>query len=113
MKTYQGDRTRSGCRVLVFDTAHRNPNHARELNLRLDLRNHSPTGFEWGYLGSGPAQLALALLADATDNHTALAFYQRYKEEVIARLPSDIQAAWTTTDVDVVAWVERQERRTA
>ena len=25
---------------------------------------HSPTGFEWGYLGSGPADLALSLLAD-------------------------------------------------
>jgi hypothetical protein len=31
----------------------------------LTLRNHSPTGFEWGYAGSGPAQLALALLLDA------------------------------------------------
>ena len=31
--------------------------------LRLDLVNHSPTGFEWGYGGSGPAQLAVAMLA--------------------------------------------------
>jgi Family of unknown function (DUF6166) len=35
------------------------------LPLRLDLFNHSPTGFGWGYGGSGPAQLAVALLADA------------------------------------------------
>ena len=27
---------------------------------------HSPTGFEWGFSGSGPAQLALALLLDHT-----------------------------------------------
>ncbi len=33
------------------------------LPLRLDLYNHSPTGFEWAYNGSGPAQLALAILA--------------------------------------------------
>jgi hypothetical protein len=32
---------------------------------RLDLFNHSPAGFDWGYGGSGPAQLALAMLADA------------------------------------------------
>ena len=32
------------------------------LPLRLDLFNHSPTGFSWGYGGSGPAQLALARL---------------------------------------------------
>jgi hypothetical protein len=25
---------------------------------------HSPTGMEWGYLGSGPADLALSILAD-------------------------------------------------
>lgn len=25
------------------------------------LANHSPTGFEWGYLGSGPSQLSLAI----------------------------------------------------
>jgi len=26
----------------------------------LELVNHSPSGFEWGYGGSGPAQLALS-----------------------------------------------------
>lgn len=29
---------------------------------RNELVNHSPTGFEWGYGGSGPAQLAFAIL---------------------------------------------------
>lgn len=28
-----------------------------ELAPSLRLRRHSPTGFEWGYLGSGPASL--------------------------------------------------------
>src|SRR2546426_5830744 len=37
-------------------------------NPRLDLWNHSPTGFECGYGGSGPAQLALALLAEHLRN---------------------------------------------
>lgn len=36
----------------------------RALPLRLGVRNHSPTGFSWGYNGSGPAQLALAILCD-------------------------------------------------
>jgi len=27
----------------------------RPLDPRLDLFNHAPTGFAWGYLGSGPA----------------------------------------------------------
>jgi hypothetical protein len=29
--------------------------------------NHSPDGFAWGYNGSGPAQLALAILMRHTD----------------------------------------------
>lgn len=28
----------------------------------LKVRNHSPGGFSWGYGGSGPAQLALAIM---------------------------------------------------
>lgn len=59
MKTYIGERLEHGCEVYVLEDGKRRP-----LSLRLDLRNHSPEGFEWGYGGSGPAQLALAILAD-------------------------------------------------
>lgn len=52
----------------------------------LKLRNHSPTGFCWGYGGSGPAQLALAVLLDITDEETALSNYQDFKRDVIAGL---------------------------
>ncbi|MEI8288159.1 MAG: DUF6166 domain-containing protein [Verrucomicrobiota bacterium] len=62
--------------------------NGRRLNPRLDLWNHSPTGFEWGYGGSGPAQLALAILADHCRNdEQSLNFYQRFKWAVIAELP--------------------------
>ena len=72
----------------------------RELKPRHDLRNHSPTGFNWGYGGSGPAQLALALLADALDDDDrALAVYQDYKWRVIARLDN---AGWALTDAEVI-----------
>ena len=36
----------------------------RKLAGRNQVVNHSPDGFEWGYTGSGPAQLALAILCD-------------------------------------------------
>ena len=53
----------------------------------LELANHSPSGFEWGYGGSGPAQLALALLLDYTDNEeVALAEYNAFKIEVVSQL---------------------------
>ncbi len=67
----------------------------RRLNPRFDLWNHSPTGFEWGYGGSGPAQLALAILADhCQDDEQALNFYQRFKWAVIAELS---HRSWTLT----------------
>lgn len=71
----------------------------RELPPRNDLRNHSPTGFEWGYGGSGPAQLALALLADALqDDEAALSLYQAFKWEVVVSLPWQ---AWSLTETEV------------
>ena len=60
------------------------------LDPRFDLRRHSPDGFAWGYHGSGPAQLALAVLAHATgDDELALHLYQEFKRQVIASLPQD------------------------
>ena len=53
------------------------------LDPRLDLRNHSPDGFEWGYPGSGPAQLALAILAVEFDDEFALDHYQKFKDDFI------------------------------
>lgn len=38
------------------------------LDCRFDLLSASPSGFEWGYGGSGPAQLSIAMLAHAYDD---------------------------------------------
>lgn len=50
---------KGGSTVVVVD----DNGNERDLPPRLDLFNHSPSGFSWGYSGSGPAQLALAILA--------------------------------------------------
>jgi hypothetical protein len=56
------------------------------LDPRLDLWSHSPSGFEWNYPGSGPAQTALAILADATrDDRLAVLLHQDFKREFVAR----------------------------
>jgi hypothetical protein len=79
MKQYEGHRTRKGVEVTV---------NGNPLSPRLDLRNHSPTGFSWAYPGSGPAQLALAILADHLgDDEQALDLYQRFKWQVVVSLP--------------------------
>lgn len=52
----------------------------------LRVRNHSPTGFNWGYTGSGAAQLALGLLLDFTgDAELAQRLYQKFKEDYVAK----------------------------
>ena len=51
------------------------------------IRNHSPDGFAWGYGGSGPAQLALAILLELFPADVAEAHYQDFKFAVIAGLP--------------------------
>jgi hypothetical protein len=71
----------------------------RRLNPRHDLWNHSPSGFEWGYVGSGPAQLALAILADhCADDEQAFNFYHRFKWAVVAELPG---RGWTLTSEQI------------
>lgn len=58
-------------------------------NERDDWPNHSPDGFQVGYNGSGPAQLAFALLADVFDTDTAWEHYQQFKKEEIATIEAD------------------------
>ena len=88
--------------------------NGRPLDPRYDLRNHSPTGYAWGYGGSGPAQLALAILADLLeDDEKAQRLYQPFKWKVIARLPQN--AGWTLAGEGILAAIEEieAERREA
>jgi hypothetical protein len=80
MKTYKGKRTENGCVVKV---------DGRPLPPRNDLFNHSPDGFQWGYAGSGPAQLALAILADARGDEFAVRYHQKFKARGIAAITGD------------------------
>ena len=86
---------------------------------------HSPTGFQWGYGGSGPADLALSLLCHVlgvmpipgTLSTTpyferygeaferAWALHQPFKWEVVARFPMD--EPWTLAREQVERFVER------
>lgn len=75
----RGENLRMPCRVFVENGSVRKP-----LSARWDVKNHSPDGFEWGYAGSGPAQLALALCLDCLgDSLRAQAVYQRIKREIV------------------------------
>lgn len=52
------------------------------------VRNHSPDGFSWGYGGSGPMQLGLAIMLEVfPDDATSL--YREFTRNVIARIPTE------------------------
>jgi Family of unknown function (DUF6166) len=85
MKLYHGRRSEHGCAVDVEENG-----EVSVLDPRLDLRNHSPSGLEWGYSGSGPAQLALALAVDVLgDADRAQEVYQRLKFKLVGSLPHE------------------------
>lgn len=100
---YKADRQKFGRHVMV---------DGDPLDWRTDLVNHSPNGFEWGYCGSGPAQLALAIVAHATDDETAWKHYQDFKRLVVSRLP---RAGWilpvgtVRTVVKLLGHAEREQ----
>jgi hypothetical protein len=81
-----------------------------QLKPSLKVWNHSPSGFEIGYGGSGPAQLALAILMMFTDRDTASRLHQDFKWEILAdpkyqasNFPGrgEIEIA-----IDIPAWVK-------
>lgn len=78
----------------------------RSLDPRFDLKRHSPDGFQCGYSGSGPAQLALAILAEIYDDETACRYYQRFKDDVIAGLDGD---SFVLDEHEVRRWKETIE----
>lgn len=112
MKTYRGVPIRNSNGGYTVTVDHEGKRR-RQLNPRFDIHRHSPDGFAWGYLGDGPAQLALALLADAFGNQVrALQMHQRYKEAVIANLPAE--KGWVFTEEEVreaVRKLEMENRR--
>ena len=102
-KVYRVERTESGVTVTV--------EHGGESYLlppRNDLRNHSPDGFNYGYSGSGVAQLALALCADALgSDRLATQAYQGVKTALLAGQKAD---SFSLTQSQVVE-AARESRR--
>lgn len=81
---------------------------------RADLVNHSPDGFEWGYAGSGPAQLALALIAHATDDDAlAQRIHQDFKRYFIATMSREAGHRWAWTHAEIIERVADCQKRRA
>ncbi len=103
---YRGVRTLDENRVTVRDEN----NKSSLLDPRYDLVSHSPDGFEWGYNGSGPAQLACAILARELGGEAALKHYQEFKRRVVSCF---VEHTWDLTSADirtVIAEIEKESK---
>ncbi|MPZ50643.1 MAG: hypothetical protein GEU75_15325 [Dehalococcoidia bacterium] len=137
MKVYAGHRIRTLDNpsrgepfVGVHDVLGRPPTSVDDL-VTCECRNltvvtyHSPTGIEWGYAGSGPADLALSILADYfgetpqqvqvalrslwSARSKAAALHQRFKEDFLAQERRD---EWQIRADVIDAWLASPSNRT-
>lgn len=68
------------------------------------IKQHSPTGFEWGYNGSGPADLALNILYQFI-GYEAQKLYHEFKDDFIAVAPRN---GTTIPGYVIVAWLQER-----
>jgi hypothetical protein len=96
MNIYEGHRDTEGEVIVTKNGSILSPAKS------LKVVNHSPTGFEFGYCGSGPAQLALAILLDVTgDEDLASRHHQAFKSNFVAGWGDQ----WEITSVQVLDWI--------
>ena len=97
---FEGKRSKLG--VLVFHN--KEPLSPKESQ---KLINHSPTGFEWGYSGSGPAQLALSILLSHTkDKEYSMSNYQKFKRDFISKIRSP---EWKISEKEMDSWIQNNK----
>lgn len=88
MKIYTGTRAFDGLDVRVDGVP---------LSPYFQLETFSKNGFEWSFEGAEPRQLALAILADAVGEATALRLSAPFMAAVVANFDND----WEMTEDDV------------
>ena len=77
---------------------------ATDTNVPHKKVRHSPTGFEWGYGGSGPADLALNILLMFIPERLADELYQEFKWDVISHIP---KSGAEISEESVRAWIRK------
>ena len=89
MKIFKGKKTPDSCIVELV-----NENYTTQLSPEksLQIADHSPDGFQWGYSGSGPAQLAAAILNEITgDPELTRQYYQFFKSDHVSHWGNDFE----------------------
>ena len=102
---------------------HRYGDHKKVTNVPWICVSHSPDGFEWGYGGSGPSDLALNIIENVLRYtghkepqskcsvrgeafYLTWAIYQDFKREFIATMPND---GGTIPLQRILDWIETKK----
>jgi len=85
----------------------RNPDGTASVNIQQRIKRHSPDGFEWGYAGSGPSDLALNILSIFIGQEAAErdGLYQRFKEKFIVSMP---KTGGIIKKDEILRWIDEQ-----
>jgi len=96
-KTYIGRRYEDGNVVIVASgiKAEKLEHHVK----------HSPDGFEWGYSGSGPSELARCILWDFLGKEPTPAAYRDFTRVFIVGNKED---SWSIDSTDIATWLSNQ-----
>ena len=83
MKIIRGRKSGLDCVVELDNEGYRTK---LSLEKSLKIADHSPDGFQWEYSGSGPAQLAAAILYEITDDiDLSRAYYELFKHDHVSQ----------------------------
>jgi hypothetical protein len=63
---------------------------------------HSPSGFNWGYLGSGPGDLARSILWDYLGNEPPRNMYMDFKERFVSGWGNE----WEISSQEIQDWMK-------
>ncbi|MXV73208.1 hypothetical protein F4Z99_02885 [Candidatus Poribacteria bacterium] len=99
MKVIRGRKSIVGCIVELTEEG-----YTTQLSLEKSLQvvDHAPDGFQWGYNGSGPAQLSAAILYEVTSNEDlARQYYQIFKHDQVAQWGETFEI----NEHQVLAWL--------
>ena len=72
-----------------------------------NIMQHSPDGFEWGFGGSGPAELALNILSQYLSLDDAQKYHQNFKWQFITPIP---EAGGVIKRDEIISWIVHQLR---
>lgn len=99
MKTYRGKKSagKLGDQVIIVEEEPYRLKH---------IVRHSPSGFNWGYGGSGPLDTALSILTDCLGRKQADQLHEPFQRVFVATWGNE----WSISEKEIKDWAKKQQK---